>query len=45
MKYVFLSKLDNVGIRGNALNLFKSYLSGSNQRVKVGESWSELKKH
>ncbi len=40
---ILLSKLDNAGIRGNALNWFKSYLSGRNQKVKVGESWSELK--
>ena len=39
---ILLSKLDNAGIRGNALNWFKSYLSGRNQKVKVGESWSEL---
>ena len=39
---ILISKLENAGIRGNALNWFKSYLSGRNQKVKIGEAWSEL---
>ena len=39
---ILFSKLENAGIRGNALNLFKSYLTGRNQKVKIGETWSEL---
>ena len=38
---ILLSTLDNTGIRGNALNWFKSYSSGWNLKVKVGESWSK----
>ena len=36
---ILLNKLDNAGIRGNALLWFKSYLSGRNQKVNIGESW------
>ena len=38
---ILLNKLDNAGIRGNALLWFKSYLSGRNQKVNIGESWSD----
>jgi len=39
---ILFSKLENAGIRGIALLWFKSYISGRNQKVKVGESWSDL---
>lgn len=34
---ILLKKLENAGIRGSALDWFKSFLSGRNQRVKIGE--------
>ena len=39
---ILFGKLENAGIRGIALDWFKSYLSGRNQKVKVGEFWSNL---
>ena len=35
-----LDKLENVGIRGNALAWFKDYLSNRIQKVKVNNTWS-----
>ena len=39
---ILFGKLENAGIRGLALDWFKSYLSGRNQKVKIGEFWSNL---
>ena len=33
---------DEIGIRGNALKWFESYLIGRTQKVKIGESYSEV---
>ena len=40
---ILLSKLEYYGIRGNALNLFKSYLSDREQYVAIGRGSSELR--
>jgi hypothetical protein len=39
---LLLDKLERIGVRGVALNLFKSYLSNRNQRVKVGDLTSDI---
>ena len=38
-----LNTLENIGIRGNALNLLESYLQGRKQCVKIGDSVSSTK--
>lgn len=40
---ILFSKLYNYGIRGTPLNLIKSYLGNRKQRVKINNSFSELK--
>ena len=37
---ILLQKLENIGIRGTALSLFKDYLSNRKQRVKIGDYMS-----
>ena len=36
-----MKKLDNIGIKGNMLNWFKSFLTGRKQRVKINKEFSE----
>lgn len=38
---ILFHKLKNAGIRGTTLSWFKSFLTGRNQRIKVGKSWSD----
>lgn len=37
---LLINKMENIGIRGVALSLFKSYMSQRSQRVKIGETTS-----
>ncbi|CAG9097769.1 unnamed protein product [Plutella xylostella] len=38
---ILLSKLENIGVRGLALDIFRSYLSNRSQRVKIEQHISE----
>ena len=40
---ILISKLQYYGVRGNANNWFKSYLSNRHQQVKIGDVYSEKK--
>ena len=40
---ILLKKLENIGIRGVTHSLFKSYLTGRSQQVKIGNSTSEVR--
>lgn len=38
---ILLSKMDNIGIRGTSLDLFKDYLTNRKQQVKIGNKCSK----
>ena len=38
---ILLNRLDNVGVKGSALNIFQDYLTGTIQRVKINDLVSE----
>lgn len=39
---ILLQKLEYAGVRGNALNWFKTFLVGRRQQVKVGNVYSDI---
>ena len=39
---ILFRKLDSYGVRGVVLSLFKSYLTNRKQRVRIGDSYSDL---